>query len=205
MRTSSLLIAIATFLGLAAAGCETTVNGRPLPKKSSGEFEELSPFTAEDIQQKIKDVPYLRGQQVVDASAEIAKIGPAAIPLLQEASSDRDEMRRVFAMNVMGSIGDRRALPALRQGTKDSVGSVRYEAARACMRLGDWATGTPILIDGLTDESLYCRALCNDALRRQTQLDFGFHPKGDEADRKKAVGRWREWWDRHEKATLDKR
>ena len=205
MRIPTFLVAMAVLLGLAAAGCETTVNGRPLPKKGTGEFEELSPFTAEDIQQKLKDVPYLRGQQVVDAGAEVAKIGAAAIPILQEAASDSDEMRRAFAMNVMGMIGDRRALTSLRHGTKDPVTSVRYEAARACLRLGDWTTGAPVLIDGLSDNSIYIRALCNDALRRQTKLDFAFNPKGSEFDRKKSIALWRGWWDRHEKATLGMR
>jgi HEAT repeat protein len=202
MRSPRFLAALPLILGIWCLGCQTTVNGRPVTPRGSGEFEELSPFVKEDIEQKLKNVPYLRGQQVVEASSEIVKAGPGAIPLLQDAAADDDEMRRSFAMNVMGSIGDRRALPTLRRGTQDSVPAVRYEAARACAHLGDWTSGMPVLIGGLDDQSVYFRALCNEALRRQTKLDFGFQAKGDPDDRKKAASRWRDWWDRHERATL---
>jgi HEAT repeat protein len=205
MRPAHSPLVLLSSLLLHAAGCQTTVNGRPAPSTSDAEFEELSPFVVEQIEQTLRDMPYLRGKQVVDACAEIAKIGPSAIPSLRDAASDDESMRRVFVMNVLGAIGDRRALPTLQAGLRDSDPPVRYEAARACVRLGDWANGMPVLIEGLDDKSIYARGLCNDTLRRYTNLDFGYEPRGADDKRREATAKWRAWWGKHSKATLDMR
>jgi hypothetical protein len=205
MSTKRISQILLTGLVLVAAACQTTVNGRPAPTTTAGEFEEPSPFVVEQIDQTLRDMPYLRGKQVVDACSEIAKIGPSAIPKLREAARDDDSMRRVFVMNVLGAIGDRRALPTLQRGLTDSDKGVRYEAARACVRLGDWESGMPILIEGLNDTSIYARGLCNDTLKRSTNLDFGFEPKGNDEKRRDASDKWRAWWEKHGKATLDMR
>jgi hypothetical protein len=196
----SAIVLLLAVLGLAA--CETTVNGKPVKKRSENEYETVSPFVVENIQQKLKDVPYLRGREVIEACSEITKIGPGAIPILQESAGDPDPMRRLFVMNVLGGIGDRRALELIHGGLADHDPSVRYEAARSCVRLGDWPMGMPVLIKGLTDESLYARSLCHETLKKQTRLDFGYNPRGANAERDQAAGRWRAWWERHSKATV---
>lgn len=205
MPTRAWFLSAVPALLLAATACQTTINGRPAPRTSHDEFGELSPFAEEQIDQALKDVPYLRGKQVMDACADIARIGPGAIPRLRAAARDEDSMRRVFVMNVLGAIGDRRALPVLQAALQDSVPAVRYEAARSCMRMGDWLHGIPVLIGGLRDESLYVRGLCNDTLKRQTNLDFGFEPRDDEAKRLDAVAKWEDWWSKHSKSTVDMR
>ena len=70
--------------------------------------------------------------------------------------------------------------------------TAKHERARAHVQLGDWEP-VGILIDGLEDERPVTRALCQRALQRATQLDFGFDPRGEEAQRAEAVGKWREW------------
>lgn len=203
MTPTFLLPCAAAALALLAS-CQTTVNGRNVPASDAseaGELPEPSPLVAEQIDTVIRDVPFLRGRQIVGASAEIVRIGPPAIRKLLDAVADPDPTRRSFALNVLGALGDRRVLPAMREALNDSDAGVRYEAARSSARLGDWA-GFPVLIAGLRDASEYARTLCHDSLQRQTKLDFGFRPRDAEADREKAVERWLEWWRNHSRATL---
>lgn len=201
MRSKCLLPCVA--LAIALIGCETTVNGRRTPPKDSTHEDTIgvSPFVAERIDRTIRDVPYLQGRQVVEASAEMVKIGPSAIPKLLEAVSDPEASRRVFAINVLGALGNRTVLATIHARLEDGDPSVRYEAARACARLGDWI-GMPVLIAGLRDSSEYARTLCHDALRRHTHMDFGYLPKDAETEREKAAEKWQEWWASHSKATL---
>ncbi|HKE02125.1 MAG TPA: HEAT repeat domain-containing protein [Planctomycetota bacterium] len=189
---------------LLLAACQTTVNGRPVepPVDKDRDFPSPSPVIAEQIDRHLSDVPYLRGRQIVDACAALVRIGPPAIPKLLEATKSEDPTRRAFALNVLGAIGDRRALPTLRAGLRDLDAPVRYEAARSCVRLGDWLAGMPVLIAGLGDDSEYARTLCNEALRRHTGLDFGYLPRAEASDREGAAQKWRDWWAKHEKATL---
>ncbi|MFN0205900.1 MAG: HEAT repeat domain-containing protein [Planctomycetota bacterium] len=187
------------------AACQTTVNGRSIERPSDDEFPNMSPFVEEQIIKRIDEIPYLRGRQVVDACAAIAKIGPGAIPKLQKAANDSDPMRRTFVMNVLGAIGDRRALKTLHDALNDSESSVRYEAARSCTKMGDWPAGIPVLIAGLSDSSQYSRTLCHDSLRRNTNLDFGYNPKGSDVERNAAAIQWQNWWKSHEPATIELR
>ena len=46
------------------------------------------------------------------------------------------------------------------------------------------------------------RASSLDILRRQTTLDFGYNPRGEEGDRAAAAQKWREWWAKHQQATI---
>jgi HEAT repeat protein len=184
------------------AACQTTVNGRIVASQKDEPFPQMSPFVEEQIAKKLDEIPFLRGRQVVDACSSIAQVGPAAIPKLQIAAKDNDSMRRTFVMNVLGAIGDRRALPTLYDALDDREPAVRYEAARSCVRMGDWDSGMPVLIAGLSDSSLYSRTLCHDALRKHTNVDLGFNPKGPDAERKAAAEKWAQWWSGHQKATL---
>ncbi|MBI3817659.1 MAG: HEAT repeat domain-containing protein [Planctomycetes bacterium] len=185
--------------------CQTEVNGRRLRSVDDGDFPKASVFAEEEINKKLDEIPYLHGKQVVDACASIVRIGPAAIPKLEKAAADDAPTRRSFVMNVLGAIGDRRTLPTLQKALRDPDLTVRLEAARSCARLGDWASGMPTLIAGLKDESLFVRGLCFDALRKQTNLDFGFQPRGAEAERAAACAKWESWWAGQSKATLEMR
>ncbi|MBL8693896.1 MAG: HEAT repeat domain-containing protein [Planctomycetes bacterium] len=160
-----------------------------------------SPFVEAQIDQHLHDVPYLKGRQVVDACASLVRLGPAAIPRLKDAVADEDPVRRAFALNVLGAMGDRRVIETLREATRDPEPSVRYEAARSCMRLGEWSV-LGVLVDGLQDESVYRRTLCHDALRKNTGVDFGFQPQAPTEERAAAVAKWRSWWSQHSKDTL---
>jgi HEAT repeat protein len=189
-------------LVLALAACQSTVNGVRDPESHEGKFSEPTALLAEQIERQLADIPYLHGRQVMDACVALVRIGPVAIPQLIEAAKDGEPAKRSFAMNVLGALGDRRVLPTLREGLADADSGVRYEAARSCLRLGDWAAGMPVLIAGLADPSEFARTLCHDALRRQTGMDYGYSPKDSEVERAEATSRWRDWWSRHSKATL---
>ncbi len=192
---------LAALLALPIAGCQTTIDGRSVEDKEESVYPSASAFTRVQIERTIHDVPYLQGRAVIDACAFLARIGPAAIPQLAQALSDPEPARRSFALNALGAIGDRRALEQIRTGLTDADRAVRYEAARSCVRLGDW-TGMPVLVEGLADDSAFYRGLCFDALQRETNLDFGFRALGAEEERAVSVTRWRDWWQRHETATV---
>lgn len=178
--------------------CQTEINGKVVTKNDrTDEYPQSSIFVEEQINSKLAEVPYLRGKQVVDACMAIAQIGPAAIPKLQAAARDENPMRRVFVMNVLGAIGDRRAFPILEKALSDDDVSVRYEAARSFVKMGDWDRGVPILIDGLGSTSVFVRTLCHDSLRKATRLDFGFQPRGADAGRAAAIEKWSDWFKKH--------
>ncbi|HWE40595.1 MAG TPA: hypothetical protein VG406_28870 [Isosphaeraceae bacterium] len=56
------------------------------------------------------------------------------------------------------------------------------------------AVVVPSLIDKLSDPDPVVQLSADQALRKRTGRDFGFHPWADPAERAKAVARWRSWW-----------
>ena len=69
---------------------------------------------------------------------------------------------------------------------------LEYERARCLVKLGDW-DDLPLLVSGLRDEGLMCRAQCFKALREATHLSHGFYPQGEEDEREAAVQAWEAW------------
>ncbi|MFZ0674658.1 MAG: HEAT repeat domain-containing protein [Methanoregula sp.] len=63
-------------------------------------------------------------------------IGPEAIPALSGVLSDRDAGVRQKAIELLGSIGSEKAIPALMQGLADSNSEVRWQAVLAAPRCG---------------------------------------------------------------------
>src|SRR5208283_1009379 len=63
-------------------------------------------------------------------------IGPEAIPALSGVLSDRDAGVRQKAIELLGSIGSDKAVPALMQGLADSNSEVRWQAVLAAPRCG---------------------------------------------------------------------
>lgn len=55
-------------------------------------------------------------------------------------------------------------------------------------------TVIPALIARLSDPDPVVRLSAHHALRKRTGRDYGFVPWADEAERAKAIDRWRRWW-----------
>ena len=101
-------------------------------------------------------------------------------------------MRGSFSAWILGLRGDRRALPALRRTTEDSVAFVALEAAAATVRLGDDA-GFERLVGGLEEEDPRLRARSLMVLQARTGSSMDFRADDPAEDRAAAVARWRAW------------
>jgi hypothetical protein len=55
-------------------------------------------------------------------------------------------------------------------------------------------SGIPKIIPRLEDDDVAVRMAAIDSLRRMTGQDFGYVAWDDEAKRRAAVAKWREWW-----------
>ncbi|NLF32767.1 MAG: HEAT repeat domain-containing protein [Planctomycetes bacterium] len=69
---------------------------------------------------------------------------------------------------------------------------VRIQAAVEAGRTGD-REALPFLVEMLADASPAVRLAAIGSLRRITGWDFGYQSYGDEAARREAIGRWRQW------------
>ncbi|MGA7797082.1 MAG: HEAT repeat domain-containing protein [Methanoregula sp.] len=63
-------------------------------------------------------------------------VGPAAIPALSHVLTDHDRAVRRKVIEILGSIGDDRAIPALMQGLADSSSEVRWQAVLEAPKCG---------------------------------------------------------------------
>ena len=150
-----------------------------------------------------EDVGDVRDLASVDVGALLGA-GPDAAP---DAGVDRapwldfvgdlksqSESVRWQAVQSIGQAGDPAAAEYLTPMLNDPDIFVRMAAAR---NLGDLGAplGIPALIDALEDPEESVRESAAVSLRAMTEKDFRFEPGDKEADRAKAVKRWREWWD----------
>jgi HEAT repeat protein len=75
------------------------------------------------------------------AAAEIAAIGPAALPPLLSLLDDPDPRLRMWAAYTLGMIGDAGAVPALMEALEDTDPAVVKWAAAALRCIRDAAGG----------------------------------------------------------------
>jgi len=80
----------------------------------------------------------------------LTQIGPPAVELLIGVLHDPNTRVRWYATQVLGAIGDRRALPSLQEAARDTEPEVRIAAVIALGALGDVAA-EPVLITALKD------------------------------------------------------
>ena len=66
----------------------------------------------------------------------LAALGPAAVPALAAALDDREKSVRARAVEIMGQIGDRGAIPAITRALRDGDDEVRWQAVLAGPRSG---------------------------------------------------------------------
>jgi len=147
-----------------------------------------------EIERRVAEIPYMHGVELVSNLERLAAIGQPAVPKLVKALRSDDQLSRASACWVLGVIGDRRNISAVRELLDDRETVVRYQAAASLVELGDNA-GFPVLVDGLSDPSLQARYKCFETLRDITGQDFGYQHDGAPTVRNQAVVRWQEWLD----------
>ena len=79
------------------------------------------------------------------------------------------------------------------------AGLVRARSAGLSEGLPE-AEVVPALIARLDDTDPVVRLTAFEELKRRTGQDFGYLPWTDHAERERAIGRWRSWWDGHKPA-----
>lgn len=102
----------------------------------------------------------------------LAKAGrPALKPLLEAARSQKTRLRR-WAVEALGSVGGKAALPAIRRAARDPrilledpSGGIRINAVDALGRSGD-GKAVPALRRRLKDPKDYVRRRAAEAIRR---------------------------------------
>lgn len=168
----------------AVFGCSSA---KKLPFETPPQVQQLQ------IERKIAEIPYTRDWERIRTLDWLTRWGEAAFPALIDALGSKDADTRAASANVLGRSQDRRVIPFVAKIADDPDTGVRYEVARSLLRLGDWSR-VPVLIHGLRDEREYARALCNDALRQYTKVDFGFAPSAPKDQREEPVRKWENWW-----------
>jgi hypothetical protein len=176
-------------LALALSGCAAGPKAKNAP-----DWLEPSPRLAQQIEDQVRKLPWTHGEERVELIHWFAAIGePAYARLLVLCLDARPEVA-ASAVAALGASGDSRLVEPLNrlEWPETMHPEVRYERARALLRLGDWRQ-LDALVDGLEDESLWTRAWCAQALEEVTRQRLGFDPRAEESERAEAVARWREW------------
>ena len=121
----------------------------------------------------------------------------AYLPELKDPSAGN----RWNAVTVLGDTEDPRAVQYLLPMLEDEDVFVRMATARV---LGDLesAAAIPGLISTLSDSQAAVREAAVVALRVISGKDFRFDPLSKEADRVKAQGAWRKWWEENSEDLL---
>ncbi len=176
--------------GLALTGCQSVTT----TKDQGVEYAEANEVMAAEIQERIAEIPYQQRDELLDNLFWLRQRGEEAIPFLLDGLHDQNPKVRSNSSWVLGQIHDRRTIPDLVPLMKDEHESVRLEAARSLVAMGD-LSASPMLIEGLDSDKVQVRYLCHEALRRSTLQDFDYdHLGSDPVARSQSVYRWREWW-----------
>ncbi|GAB4150233.1 MAG: hypothetical protein Fur0037_18730 [Planctomycetota bacterium] len=171
------------------AGCTTGS-----PKKAESPFVKPNSLMAEEIENRISNIPYQHREELLMNLQWLAQQGETAIPALLRGLKNDDAKTRSSCAWTLGRIADRRVIPELQKCIYDESETVRLEVARQLLLLGDYSTA-PTLIEGLDSERKEVRYLCHEALKSATGRDFGFdHLSEDETARTTAILGWRQWW-----------
>ena len=97
------------------------------------------------------------------AAAALVRLGPfALVPLVERLGAEGVE-QRLAALAILGSLGDRRALPALAARLADPDANVRAAAAEAMGRIGGPEAG-PALLAALGSDDATLRAAALEGL-----------------------------------------
>jgi hypothetical protein len=162
--------------------------------RQDNEFVQPNELMGQEISRRVDEIRYQHRDVLVNNLLWLSQAGEQAIPALLDGLRHEDPKVRSNCSWVLAEIGDRRVIPYLQPMTKDSAESVRLEAARSLVVLGDLKQ-VPVLIEGLDSERPQVRFLCHEALKRATAREFEYdHLTDDRLARSHAVYRWRRWW-----------
>jgi hypothetical protein len=186
-----LALVSATLLLFVAAACTSTQSSLSEP-----EWLKPSPRLKQQIEDAARRLPWTHGMERVEMITWFASVGEPGYPTLLEMVQDPRKDVAGSALAALGATRDSRLVDPLRklpmpEGPENF--DLRLERARALLRLGDWQA-VPTLIDGLRDDRQITRALCAQTLWESTHERFGYDPKGEPADREKAIAAWDAWW-----------
>ena len=188
MRHAS-LAAFASLLLLAS--CASTADGAGFSEVA---WLKPSANLRRQIEDQLTRLPWTHGLERMEQITWFAGVGEPAYPYLLELCADPRADVAASAVAALGATGDSRLVEPLRQ-VEWSAGddkALRFERARAAIRLGDWGQ-IGVLVDGLEDDSTWVRGLSIVTLREATRIDLGFDASADEPTRSAAVQRWRQW------------
>lgn len=182
------IAATAATLLFALASCSTTNTNTVSP------YQQPNALMGNEISQRIEQIPYQHREELVQNLLWLAQTGEQTIPaLLQGLSNDNPKVRSSCCW-VLGRLRDRRTVESLQRLTSDSEVSVRMEASRSLVLMGD-IEQAPNLIEGLDSERKEVRYMCHEALKSATGHDFDYdHLNQNQQDMQLAVLRWRQWW-----------
>ncbi|HEX5012331.1 MAG TPA: HEAT repeat domain-containing protein, partial [Planctomycetota bacterium] len=116
----------------------------------------------------------------------------AELDAIRRQLKDADAGHRFDAVDRVAKGRYKQLAPDLLAVLKDEDPFVR---TRAMQVLGDFGTveAVPMLMDVLDDPNPIIRKAAAEALVRLTGYDPGFDPRASEAERKKAIKKWRDW------------
>lgn len=143
------------------------------------------------------------GEEVSNALTVLSTRSAAIDPLLPAALADPLPARRGAAALVLGRVGTKEHVPALRKLLDDPAALVRFRAADGLLAAKD-AVCVPRLIALLMDLPPQHAAQAEDRLQRLAGEQAPSIAVGDgsAAVRAKAVRAWEQWWHAHA-STLD--
>lgn len=164
------------------------------PTANQTQFAKPNTLMGDEIRSRIDNINYQHRDELVSNLLWLTQTGEQAIPALLEGLNHTAPKVRSNCAWVLAQIGDRRVIPYLQKLVADSHETVRLEAARSLVLLGDMKH-SPMLIEGLDSEHVQVRYLCHEALKSSTGRDFGFdHLSEDATQRHRSVWSWRQWW-----------
>jgi hypothetical protein len=173
-------------LGLVA--CATTSTGE------DSTFMKPNDLMGREIEDRITQIPFQHREELFNNLLWLAQTGEQAIPGLLEGLRHENPKVRSNCIWVLGRMRDRRTMGAMQPLTKDPVETVRLEAARTLVLMGD-VQHVPELLRGLESNQIQVRYLCHEALKSSTGRDFAYdHLTDNQKARREAIYRWRQWW-----------
>lgn len=179
-------VTAATLL-FALASCSTS--GNPVSP-----YLQPNSLMDSEINQRIDQIPFQHRDELVQNLLWLNQTGEQTIPALLRGLKSENPKVRSSCCWVLGRLRDRRTVDNLRQLVTDDETSVRLEASRTLVLMGD-LDQSPRLIEGLDSERKEVRYMCHEALKSATGHDFGYdHLNPNQLELQLAVLRWRQWW-----------
>ncbi len=162
--------------------------------QEKSEFTPPNSLMADEIHSRVQQIQYQHRDELLQNLMWLSQTGEPAIQALLDGLKSQSPKVRSSCAWALGRIHDRRTIPHLQAVVKDQNETVRLEAARALLGMGDLSPST-LLIEGLDSDKKEVRFLCHESLKASTGRDFGYdHLSDDEAQRHIAVLSWRQWW-----------